>query len=181
MKKVILKQSYAYMLLQPLNSLTICTHNTHTHKGIINVILLSRKKNVKQHECQKLPGGPVVIALRFQCQGPGSIAGPGTKVIASCMAWPENRKTKKQHKCLRINAMLKNNEKQQDFGSLECGLWNKSLSLGSTIYQQWYLKNILNLCICFLTSEMELRILLIRCGSLNKILHVKHLAWCPIL
>ena len=113
MKKVILKQSYAYMLLQPLNSLTICTHNTHTHKGIINVILLSRKKkNVKQHKCQKFPGGPVVIALRFHCQGPGSIAGQETKIIASCMAWPENRKTKKQHKCLRINAMLKNNETQ---------------------------------------------------------------------
>lgn len=94
MKKVILKQSYAYMLLQPLNSLTICTHNTHTHKGIINVILLSRKKKCKATWMSETPWRSSGHSSALQCQGPGSIAGPGTKVIASCMAWPENRKPK---------------------------------------------------------------------------------------
>jgi len=161
MKKVILKQSYAYMLLQPLNSLT------------------SRKKNLKQHKCQKFPGGPVVIALQFHCQGPGSNAGRGTTQAA----WHGQKtpKTKKQHKCLRINLCWKimRSNRVLEIWNVACEIRVSILALLFT--SSVTLKIFLTFNICSLTSEMELRILLICCDSLNKTLYVKHLAWCPSL
>ena len=82
------------MLLQPLNSLTVCTH-TQTQRNYQCNIVEQKKKNLKQHKCQKFPGSPVVIALCFHCQGPGLITGQGTKIIASRVAWPKNPQNQK--------------------------------------------------------------------------------------
>ena len=61
------------------------------HQGSPQVYVLKERFLIlKEKKKEGIPGGPVVRAWHFHCQGPGSIPGPGTKIPQA--TWPGKKK-----------------------------------------------------------------------------------------